>query len=205
LIRCFDPQELMRLVHENTDVLDPRSGLACFHLLKLPGGMLPTKFKGAMSLCCSLSSTAVQKLAMEHRMHFDAAELQATVDVLAKAARSANCSVGAVAPLLWGFATLGIRSRPVEQLILSLAKNPVATHVSKRNFGAEVEDDPNDWPDLTTSDTASETTMWAYTENSDKACKDLVTIAWACGRLLQYEHQTTTAFMDTVAAELSKV
>lgn len=49
-----------------------------------------------------------------------------------------------------------------------------------------------------------DTVSWGWADNSDLACKNLVTVAWAFGRLLQHCDSDILNFMDSIAAELSK-
>jgi hypothetical protein len=152
-----------------------------------------------------LCSTAIQKLALERRAVSNSPRLTETVDLLATAAQSPDSEVGDAAPLLWGFATVGVKSEATEQLLCHLATASVAQNVSRRNFEANLRTaDSDSWPDLTTADKEVDSTVWAYTENSDRACKELCTLVWASATLLQYKHHSVTQFMDTVAAELSK-
>ena len=138
----------------------------------------------------TLASTTVQKLAYLSWPEYEQPRLETTVTLLAHAASWDLPALKSPADMLAGFAELQCKSRATDQLLEAFVlQYDVSQHLSSGKGEA-----PKQW----------DTVSWGWADNSNEACKDLVTIAWAFGRLLQDCTPRLLQFTDDVAAELSK-
>ena len=140
-----------------------------------------------------LASTAVQKLAYLPRPENEFQAYENTLEELAQAARCDIPSLSSPVDLLAGFAELQFRCRAVDQLLEVFV---VHYETSRQQIMPSTASKPvqQQW----------DTVSWGWADNSDMACKNLVTVAWAFGRLMQRCDASMLTFMDSIAAELSK-
>lgn len=140
----------------------------------------------------TLASTAVQMLAHLPKAQVNPDDLTNAVEELAYQAANELESMADPTATLWGFAELNIKSYAVQDLVETFASKCWSQQQhSSPSTGTRQTDQWN-------------TVVWAYTENSDQACKNLVTAAWAVGRLTQYPSPPIVDCMSSIAAELSK-
>ncbi len=138
-----------------------------------------------------LASTAVQKLAYLPTPDTDA--LEATLIELAHAARCNITELKSPIDMLAGFAELEFKCKAIDQLLETFVYYDLSQHQAVRqDTGGHSAQ--RQW----------DTVSWGWADNSDMACKNLVTVAWAFGRLLQHCDSDMLMFMDSIAAELSK-
>ena len=141
-----------------------------------------------------LASTAVQKLAYLPTAYLDPKEYVATLTKLAHAVRCNLPALSSPIDMLAGFAELQFKSKATDRLLEVFIMQCDLSHELKVR---QVTDGPplqKQW----------DTVSWGWADNSDLACKNLVTVAWAFGRLLQHCDSDILNFMDSIAAELSK-
>lgn len=137
-----------------------------------------------------LASTAIQKLAYLSWPDYERPRLETTVIELAHAASFGLAALKSPTDMLAGFAELQCKSRATDQLLEAFVLQYDLSQQSCSGTGLA----PEKW----------DTVSWGWADNSNDACKDLVTIAWAFGRLLQDCDSRLIHFMDDIAAELSK-
>lgn len=137
-----------------------------------------------------LASTAIQKLAYLSWPDYEQPRLETTVTELAYTASSELTALSNPTDMLAGFAELQIKSRATDQLLDAF----VCQYDMSQQPSSGKEAAPKQW----------DTVSWGWADNSNEACKDLVTIAWAFGRLMQGCDSRLLKFMDDIAAELSK-
>lgn len=142
----------------------------------------------------TLASTAVQKLAYLPRQYPDTDAVESAVTELAYAARCNMTELKNPIDMLAGFAELGCKCKAVDQLLETFVIHFDMTQHQAVCQETEARALPRQW----------DTVSWGWADNSDMACKHLVTVAWAFGRLLQQCDADTLGFMDRIAAELSK-
>ena len=138
----------------------------------------------------TLASTAIQKLAYLSWPEYEKPRLETTVIELARAASCDLAALNSPADMLAGFAELQCKSRATDQLLEAFVLQYDLSQQSSSSKGTL----PKQW----------DTVSWGWADNSNEACKDLVTIAWAFGRLLQDCDSRLLNFIDGIAAELSK-
>lgn len=138
----------------------------------------------------TLASTTVQKLAYLSWPDYEQPRLETTIRQLAHAASCDLPTLKSPADMLAGFAELQCKSRATDQLLEAF----MLQYDSSQQFSSRKGVAPKQW----------DTVSWGWADNSNEACKDLVTIAWAFGRLLQDCSPRLLQFTDDVAAELSK-
>lgn len=138
-----------------------------------------------------LASTAIQKLAYLSWPDYERPRLETTVIELARAASFDLAALKRPADMLAGFAELQCKSHATDQLLEAFVLQ-YAGLSQQSSSGTDVV--PRQW----------DTVSWGWADNSNEACKDLVTTAWAFGRLLQDCNPRLIAFLDDIAAELSK-
>lgn len=142
----------------------------------------------------TLASTAVQKLAYLPRAYPDANALEVTLAELAHAARCNLTELKNPIDMLAGFAELAFKCKAVGQLLETFVVHYDMSQHQAVNENTDVPVVQRQW----------DTVSWGWADNSDMACKNLVTVAWAFGRLLQQCDDDMLRFMDNIAAELSK-
>ena len=137
-----------------------------------------------------LASTAIQKLAYLSWPDYEKPRLETTVTELAHVASSELTALSNPTDMLAGFAELQIKSRATDQLLEAFVLHYDMSHQPSSGKDAA----PKQW----------DTVSWGWADNSNEACKDLVTVAWAFGRLMQECNSRPLQFVDDIAAELSK-
>lgn len=142
----------------------------------------------------TLASTAVQKLAYLPRAYPDTNALEVTLAELAHAARRNMTELKNPIDMLAGFAELDFKCKAIGQLL--------ETYVVHYDMSQHQAVDKN--TDAPVVQRQWDTVSWGWADNSDMACKNLVTVAWAFGRLLQQCDDDMLRFIDSIAAELSK-
>lgn len=138
----------------------------------------------------SLASTAIQKLAYLSWPDHEKPRLETTVIQLAHAASCNLTALKSPTDMLAGFAELQCKSGATDQLLEAFVLQYDLSQQLSSGKGVA----PKQW----------DTVSWGWSDNSNEACKDLVTVAWAFGRLLQDCDPRLLKFTDEVAAELSK-
>ena len=138
-----------------------------------------------------LASTAIQKLAYLSWPEYEKPQLETTVIELARAASFDLAALKKPADMLAGFAELQCKSHATDQLLEAFVLQYADLNQQSSSGTGVV---PRQW----------DTVSWGWADNSNEACKDLVTIAWAFGRLLQDCNARFIVFLDDIAAELSK-
>lgn len=137
-----------------------------------------------------LASTAIQKLAYLRWPEYEKPRLESIISQLAHAASCNLTALSSPTDTLAGFAELQFKSDATNQLLqefvlrYDLSQQP--------SLGKDAA--PKQW----------DTISWGWADNSNEACKDLVTILWAFGRLVQDCDARLLKFIDDIAAELSK-
>ena len=142
-----------------------------------------------------LASTAVQKLALLSRSCVSLEDLTAAVDELAAAAACNLAALPDPTATLWGFAELNIRTAAGQELLETFASHGWSQQQQTSSQGRSRQ--------AARPDQCS-TVVWAYNQNSDEACKNLVTVAWTFGRITMNNSRPVVDCMSSVAAELSK-
>ena len=145
-------------------------------------------------LNCTLASTAVQKLALLPIAYLRAEDLANAVQRLATVASKDLAALPDPTATLWGFAELNIKSDAGQELLETFAIEcwSQQQQASYTSTSSPIQTDQ------------SNTVVWAYTGNSDQACKNLVTTAWTLGRLSIDPSPHVADCMSSIAAELSK-
>ena len=169
-------QQTLQLTQEATEVLQ-----------------LVTGQKHQLNSC--LASTAVQKLALLSRSYISLEDLTAAVEELAGAAACNLTALRDPTATLWGFAELNIRTPAVQQLLETFASEGWSRQQATSSQGSSRQ---------ATQPDHSSTVVWAYNQNSDEACKNLVTVAWTFGRITMHNSPQIVDCMNSIAAELSK-
>ncbi|KAL0022441.1 hypothetical protein WJX79_000951 [Trebouxia sp. C0005] len=142
----------------------------------------------------TLASTAVQKLAYLPRAYPDTSALEVTLAELAHAARCNMTELRNPIDMLAGFAELNFKCKAIGQLLETFVVHYDMSQHQAANENTDVPVVKRQW----------DTVCWGWADNSDVACNNLVTVAWAFGRLLQHCDDDMLRFMDNIAAELSK-
>ena len=142
----------------------------------------------------TLASTAVQKLAYLPRAYRDNNALEITLAELAHAARCNMTELKNPIDLLAGFAELDFKCKAIGQLLETFVVHYDISQHQAVNENTEAPVVQRQW----------DTVSWGWADNSDMACMNLVTVAWAFGRLLEECDDDMLRFMDNIAAELSK-
>ncbi len=142
----------------------------------------------------TLASTAVQKLAYLSRAYPDTNALEITLAELAHAARCNMTELKNPIDMLAGFAELNFKCKAIGQLLETFVVHYDISQHQAVNENTDVPVVQRQW----------DTVSWGWADNSNMACMDLVTVAWAFGRLLQECDDDMLRFMDNIAAELSK-
>ena len=137
-----------------------------------------------------LASTAVQKLAYLSQPEYETARLRSTVAELAGVVSCNLTELSSPIDVLAGLAELQFKSPATDQLLEVFV------------FQYDLSQQPSSGKD--TAPKQWDTVSWGWADNSNEACKDLVTIIWAFGRLLQKFSPHLLKFVDDIAAELSK-
>lgn len=140
-----------------------------------------------------LASTAIQKLAYL----LPAASLRPldfiyAVVQLATVAASELATMPDPTATLWGFAEVNLKCDAVQELVEAFATQSWSQAQQSSSGASSRHSDQ--WNSV----------AWAYTDNSDQACKNLVTVAWAIARLTQHASPPIVDCMSSIAAELSK-
>ena len=141
-------------------------------------------------LNCTLASTAIQKLALLPTAYLRSEDLADAVEQLARVASKDLAALPDPTATLWGFAELNVKSEPVQELLETFATE-CWSQQQQASYSPIQSDQSN-------------TVVWAYTDNSDQACKNLVTTAWTMGRLSSDPSPHIADCMSSIAAELSK-
>ena len=145
-------------------------------------------------LNCTLASTAVQKLVLLPTGYLSTEELTTVVEQLANVATNDLAAVADPTTTLWGFAELNIQCDAVQELLETFAERCWKQQQHSGNNINTSSQQTDAW----------NTVAWAYADNSDQACKNLATTAWAFGRLTVYPSPPIVDCMSSIAAELSK-
>lgn len=140
-----------------------------------------------------LASTAIQKLAyLLPTASLRPPDLIYAVVYLATVAASELATMPDPTATLWGFAEINLKCDAVQELVEAFATQSWS-QAQQSSHGASSRQ-TDQW----------NTVVWAYTDNSDQACKNLVTAAWAIGRLTLHPSPPIVDCMSRIAAELSK-
>lgn len=138
----------------------------------------------------TLASTAIQRLAYLSCPDYERSRLENTISQLAHTASSDLRALTSPTDTLAGFAELQCKSPATDQLLEAFVLQYDLSQQSASGTSLA----PDQW----------NTVSWGWADNSNEACKDLATIAWAFGRLLQDCDSRLIHFIDDIAAELSK-
>ena len=164
-----------------------RKAQSSTHVLQLVADQRPL-------LDSTLASTAVQKLAYLPRAYPDTNALETTLAELAHAACCNMTELKNPIDMLAGFAELDFKCKAIGQLLETFVVHYDISQHQAVNEDTDVPVVQRQW----------DTVSWGWADNSDMACMNLVTVAWAFGRLLQQCDDDMLRFMDNIAAELSK-